>query len=101
MKPIRAVFLVLVVTATGCSEQPDPQASIPSSPSPASNAPVWEIGADIAGKTVMIDGKETRIPDDVADSKRKMDAAAKEALDTMDALEKRRLQRFNDPDMKP
>ncbi|HQW81798.1 MAG TPA: hypothetical protein PLQ74_08020 [Pseudomonadota bacterium] len=107
MKAMMAVLWVVVLTATGCSDQPDQQASIPSaaspasSPSPASNAPVWEIGEDIAGKTVMIDGKETLIPADVADSKRKMDAAAKEALDAMDELEKRRLQRFNDPDMTP
>ena len=75
-------------------------AEAPPSPSPR-RAPAWEIGEDIAGEKVVIDGKEVVIPDDVADSKRKMDAVAKEKLDAMDALEKQRLERFNDPDMKP
>ncbi|MCY7354276.1 MAG: hypothetical protein LH470_04215 [Lysobacter sp.] len=94
-----AVSLVVVLAATGCTDRLAPEASVPRPP--PSDAPVWEIGEDIAGKKVMIDGKEVVIPDDVADTKRKMDAVAQEKLDAMDALEKERLERFNDPDMQP
>ncbi len=59
------------------------------------------LAAALTGKKLMIDGKEVAVPDDVADSKRKMDAVAKEKLDEMDALEKQRLERFHDPDMQP
>jgi len=101
MKATRVVSLVVVLAAAGCTDRPAQEASVPPPPPPPSNAPVWEIGEDIAGKTVMIDGKEVVIPDDVAESKRKMDAVAQEKLDAMDALEKERLERFNDPDMQP
>ena len=103
MKATMAVSLavVLATAVAGCTDRPAQQASVPPPPPPPSNAPVWEIGEDIAGKKVMIDGKEVEIPDDVAESKRKMDAVAQETLDAMDALEKERLERFNDPDMKP
>lgn len=100
MKATMLVSLVVALAATGCTDRPAQQASVPPPP-PPNNAPVWEIGEDIAGKTVMMDGKEVVIPDDVAESKRKMDAVAQETLDAMDALEKERLERFNDPDMKP
>ena len=99
MKATRVVSLVVVLAAAGCTDRPAQEAAVP--PPPPSNAPVWEIGEDIAGKTVMIDGKEVVIPDDVAESKRKMDAVAQETLDAMEALEKERLERFNDPDMQP
>ncbi len=99
MKATMAVSLVVVLAATGCTDRLPQEASVP--PPPPSDAPVWEIGEDIAGKKVMIDGKEVVIPDDVDESKRKMDAVAQETLDAMDALEKERLERFNDPDMKP
>jgi len=101
MKLAMAMSLVVVLAAAGCTDRPAQEASVPPPPPPPSNAPVWEIGEDIAGKTVMIDGKEVVIPDDVAESKRKMDAVAQEKLDAMDALEKERLERFNDPDMQP
>ncbi|MEO6226866.1 MAG: hypothetical protein ABIO61_03285 [Thermomonas sp.] len=100
MKARVALSLIFIWAATGCSDKPAQQASVPP-PRPPSAAPVWEIGDDIAGKTVMIDGKQEVIPDDMAESKRKMDAVAKETLDEMDALEKRRLERFQDPDMQP
>jgi len=99
MKATIAVSLVVVMAATGCTDRQAQEASVP--PPPPRNAPVWEIGEDIAGKKVMIDGKEVVIPDDVAESKRKMDAVAQETLDAMEALEKERLERFNDPDMQP
>ncbi|MEO6104149.1 MAG: hypothetical protein ABIP44_10995 [Pseudoxanthomonas sp.] len=67
----------------------------------ADDAPSWEIGEDIAGKKVVIDGKQVAVPDEYADAKRKMDAVAKEKLDAMDALEKQRMERFKDPDMTP
>lgn len=100
MKAPTVVSLIVVLAATGCTDRPAQQASVPPPP-PPHNAPVWEIGEDIAGKTVMIDGKEVVIPDDVDESKRKMDAVAQETLDAMDALEKERLERLNDPDMQP
>ncbi|MEP6908306.1 MAG: hypothetical protein ABI858_10060 [Pseudoxanthomonas sp.] len=106
MKAMMMLSLIVMVGVTGCSNKPVEEASIVPPPSPlpsqsTGNAPVWEIGEDIAGKTVMIDGKQEVIPDDVADVKRKMDAAAKETLDDMDALEKQRNERFKDPDMTP
>lgn len=100
MKATRALSSIVMLATTGCTDRPAAQDSVPP-PHPLSNAPIWEIGEDIAGKTVMIDGKQEVIPDDMAESKRKMDAAAKETLDAMHALEKQRLARFNDPDMKP
>ncbi len=116
MKATTTFSLIVMLVATGCSGKPaeeasvavpDPGAasvSIPDvSPPPSStaDAPSWEIGEDIAGKTVMIDGKQEVIPDDLADAKREMDAAAKETLDEMDALEKQRLELFTAPDMQP
>ncbi len=104
MKTMMVKFLAVVLATgmAGCTDKPAREASDPPPPPPApSNAPAWEIGEDIAGKKVIIDGKEVVIPDDVADSKRKMDAVAKEKLDAMDALEQERLERFNDPDMQP
>jgi len=102
MKATTVVSFIAVLAAAGCTDRAAQQTSVPPPPrSPPHNAPVWEIGEDIAGKKVMIDGKEVVIPDDVAESKRKMDAVAQETLDEMDALEKERLERFNDPDMQP
>lgn len=95
-------LLSLSLLLAGCGSDTPGEAIAPSTASTtAANTPSWEIGEDIAGKKVVIDGKEEVIPDDVADTKRKMDAVAKEKLEAMDALEKERLQRFNDPDMKP
>jgi len=98
MKATMAVSLVVVLAATGCSDRTAQEASVP--PQPPTDAPVWEIGEDIGGKKVMIDGKEVVIPD-IADSKREMDAVAKEKLDAMDEREKERLERFHTPEMKP
>lgn len=98
MKATMLVSLVVLAAATSCTQKPAVEVS---TPPPPHDTPMWEIGEDIAGKTVIIDGKEVVVPEDAADTKRKMDAAAKESLDAMDALEKRRLERFNDPDMKP
>ncbi len=95
-----SLAVVLATAVAGCTDRPAQQASVPPPPPPR-KAPVWEIGEDIAGKTVMMDGKEVVIPDDVAETKRKMDAVAQEKLDAIDALEKERLERFNDPDMQP
>jgi len=101
MKVTSAVSLIAVLAAAGCTDRPAQQASVPPPAPPPINAPVWEIGEDIAGKEVMIDGKAVVIPEDVAETKRKMDAVAKEKMDEIDALEKERLERFDDPDMKP
>lgn len=103
MKATMTLSLIAILAATGCTDRPAQEASVsPSSPPPPPrSAPAWEIGEDIAGKTVVIDGKQVEIPDDVAETKRKMDAVAKETLDAMDALEQRRLERFNEPDMTP
>lgn len=91
-------LLSLSSLLAGCGSGATGEAAAPAA---ATDAPSWQIGEDIAGKKVMIDGKEEVIPDDVADTKRKLDAVAKEKLEAMDALEKERLQRFQDPDMKP
>ena len=93
---VAVVFLSSLLAGCG-SDAPGTAAA----PATVTDAPSWEIGEDIAGKKVMIDGKEVMVPDDVADTKRKMDAVAQEKLEAMDALEKERLQRFQDPDMKP
>ncbi|MEO6154425.1 MAG: hypothetical protein ABIP16_01700 [Thermomonas sp.] len=116
MKATMTFSLIVMLVATGCSDKPAEEASVaisdagaasvsmtdaPLAHSSAADAPSWEIGDDIAGKTVMIDGKQEVIPADMADAKHEMDAAAQETLDAMDALEKQRLARFNDPDMQP
>ncbi len=95
-----ALSLIMMWAGTGCSDKPTQNASTAPSP-PPKGAPAWEIGEDIAGNKVMIDGKQMEIPSDVADSKRKMDAVATEKLDAMGALEKKRLERFHDPDVTP
>ncbi len=101
MKATKVLSLFTVLAAAGCTDKPAQQASVPQPAPPPGNAPVWEIGEDIQGKEVMIDGKVVVIPGDIAEAKRKMDAAAKEKMDEIKALEKKRLARFNDPDMKP
>ncbi|MEO6365774.1 MAG: hypothetical protein ABIO38_06995 [Luteimonas sp.] len=99
MKAAMVVTWVVLLSVAGCSDRPPQKASVTAPP--PGNAPVWEIGGDIAGTKVMIDGKDVVIPDHVANTKREMDAVAQEKLEAMDALEKERLQRFNDPDLKP
>lgn len=101
---VTTVVSLIVLLATGCSDRSSHNTSAPVAqllPPAAADAPTWKIGEDIGGKTVMIDGKREAIPDDVAATKRKMDAAARETLDEMDAMQKKRLERFNDTDMKP
>ena len=94
-------LLSLSLLLAACGEGRDATATQSTASTAAADTPSWEIGENIAGKKVMIDGKEEVIPDDVADTKRKMDAVAQEKLEAMDALERARLERFQDPDMKP
>lgn len=95
----------VLLACAGCQGRtPGAQApaDLPRAATPASdNSASWQVGHDIAAETVVIDGVEHRVPEDLAASKREMDQVAADIEEKMDQAQAERLARFKDPDNQP
>lgn len=89
------VALAIAILASACG---DNQKAPTASEQAISGADNWAPGKDLTGTQVVIDGVTQTVPDDVAESKRKLDAVATDYEAQIDELERERLRRFTEDD---